>query len=280
MPVQGKSAGNSPDLPLETCVAAVRAAAAIVGAAAKNRSSLRWEKKQSSDFVTEVDRTAEREIDATIRARFPGATIVGEELSPGDRNSAGFTSAELSFVVDPLDGTTNFLHGYPQYAVSVAALAQGKLQAGAVLDVTADELFTATAGGGAFLNGARISVSEIDDPGRALIGTGFPFKRHELLPRYLAQFDRVTRGTAGVRRAGSAAIDLASVASGRFDGFWELDLAPWDVAAGILLVREAGGVVTDLSGTEAAVNFGGFIAGNHAMHAWLMNVVSGHPNSA
>ena len=269
MPVQGTSAGFSPDSLLERCVAAVRAAAAVIGNAANSRSSLKWEEKGSSDFVTDVDRAAEREIAAAIRARFPDATIVGEELSPGD-----LTSAELSFVVDPLDGTTNFLHGYPQYAVSVAALSRGDLLAGAVLDVTADELFTATSGGGSFLNGNRLSISEIHDPTRALIGTGFPFKQHEILPRYLGQFDRVMRGTAGVRRAGAAAIDLASVASGRFDGFWELDLAPWDVAAGILLVREAGGVVTDLSGKEATVNFGGFVAGNRAMHAWLMNVVS------
>jgi len=273
MPVQGKSEGNSPDLLLETSVAAVRGAAAVITDASFSRSALRWEEKGSSDFVTDVDRAAEREITAQIHARFPNATIVGEELSPGD-----LPSAELSFVVDPLDGTTNFLHGYPHYAVSVAVLVRGKLQAGAVLDVTADELFTATAGGGSFLNGNRISVSDIHDASRALIGTGFPFKQHKLLPRYLAQFDRVMRGTAGVRRAGSAAIDLASVASGRFDGFWELDLAPWDVAAGILLVREAGGVVTSLSGKEAEVNFGGFVAGNRAMHAWLMTIASDSSN--
>jgi len=133
MPVQGKSAGFSPDSLLERCVAAVRAAATVIGNAANSRSSLKWEEKGGSDFVTDVDRAAEREIAAAIRARFPDATIVGEELSPGD-----LTSAELSFVVDPLDGTTNFLHGYPQYAVSVAALSRGDLLAGAVLDVTAD----------------------------------------------------------------------------------------------------------------------------------------------
>lgn len=268
--MQAKTAtiDDSPGALLDACVRAARAAAAIISAASGGLASLKWEEKKDSDFVSEVDRGAERQITRIIHGLFPDATIVGEELSPG-----GILSANLTFIVDPLDGTTNFLHGYPQYAVSVAALKSGALRAGAVLDVTAQELFTASKGGGAFLGGNRISVSNIEDPTRALIGTGFPFKDHELLPRYLAQFDRVMRWTAGIRRAGSAAIDLASVACGRFDAFWELDLAPWDVAAGILLVREAGGVVTDLSGNPAPVNFGGFLAGNAAMHRWLLDAI-------
>ncbi len=269
MSVQGKSSDHSAESLLDACVAAANAAAVLIRGAAQTVASLEWEEKSGSDFVTEVDRAAEREIAGVILAKFPEATIVGEEFSPG-----GMTSSPLAFVVDPLDGTTNFLHGYPEYSVSVAAVKSGDLTAGAVLDVAASELFTATAGGGAFLNGERISVSKIHDASRSLIGTGFPFKKRDLLPRYLREFDLVMRGTSGVRRAGSAAIDLASVACGRFDGFWELDLAPWDVAAGILLVREAGGVVSDLSGKEATVNFGGFVAGNPVIHRWLTDTIS------
>lgn len=268
MALQGKSPETSPESLLGACVSAARAAGLVIAAAAGGRSSLRWEEKAESDFVSDVDRAAEREIAAILRSRFPAATLVGEELSPGD--SLG---ADLVFIVDPLDGTTNFLHGYPEYAVSVAAAASGTLLAGAVLNVTSGELFTAAAGGGSFRNGERISVSAIEDPGRALIGTGFPFKRHDLIERYIPQFDRVMRGTAGIRRAGSAALDLSNVACGRFDGFWELDLAPWDVAAGILIVREAGGPITDLAGREAAINFGAFVAGNPAIHKWLLETL-------
>ncbi len=268
MSVQGKSSDQSGESLLGACVAAANAAAVVIRKAARTVASVEWEEKTSFDFVSEVDRAAEREILRVLLERFPEAVVVGEEFSP-----RGLTSAPLAFVVDPLDGTTNFLHGYPEYSVSVAAMKSGDLRAGAVLDIAASELFTATAGAGAFLNGERIAVSKIHDASRSLIGTGFPFKKKGLLPRYLREFDLIMRGTSGVRRAGSAAIDLASVACGRFDGFWELDLAPWDVAAGILLVREAGGVVTDLSGKEATVNFGGFIAGNAAMHAWLLQII-------
>jgi myo-inositol-1(or 4)-monophosphatase len=268
MTLQGKSPEPSHRSLLDACVSAARAAGLVIAGSAGSLSSLTWEEKTESDFVSDVDRAAEREIATFLRSHFPAATLVGEELSPGD--SLG---ADLAFIVDPLDGTTNFLHGYPEYSVSVAAASSGKLLAGAVLNVPSGELFTATAGGGSFRNGERISVSSIEDPGRALIGTGFPFKRHDLLERYLPQFDRVMRGTAGIRRAGSAAIDLANLACGRFDGFWELDLAPWDIAAGMLIVREAGGCVTDLAGKEAGINFGGFVAGNPAIHQWLLGAI-------
>ncbi len=250
---------------------AASAAARVITAAAGGARSLIWESKSASDFVTQVDRDAESEIVRALRAAFPDAAIVGEELSPADL----VRPSGITFVVDPLDGTTNFLHGYPQYAVSIGALVDGALTAGIVLNAATADCFTATLGGGAYLNGNRIAVSSIDEPARALIGTGFPFKWHHLLDRYAQQFVEVSRQTAGIRRAGAAALDLADVACGRFDGFWELVLAPWDIAAGVLLIREAGGIVTDLQGREAAISHGPVVAGNPHLHPWLLDVLGG-----
>lgn len=253
---------------LSTAVAAAVQAAEIIRRFGANLPALSWEQKQPADFVTEVDRAAEARIRETVTTRHPEAAIIGEELSPDASSAAG-----LAFVVDPLDGTTNFLHGYPAFSVSIAALRDGVLVAGAILNVPSGELFTALAGGGARRSGQPVSVSEISEPARALIGTGFPFKHQHLLPAYLRQFEPVLRRTAGVRRAGSAALDLADVACGRFDAFWELMLAPWDVGAGLLLVREAGGVVTDLDGRAAELAHGPIVAGSPAMHAWLLQVI-------
>jgi myo-inositol-1(or 4)-monophosphatase len=178
------------------------------------------------------------------------------------------------FVVDPLDGTTNFLHGYPEYAVSIGVLVDGALAAGVVVDVPSDEIFTATAGGGAHLNGAPIRVSSIENPQRALFGTGFPFVRHEEIAPYVGQLARVMAGAAGARRAGAAALDLASVACGRFEGFWEMMLSPWDIAAGMLLVREAGGIVTTMEGVECPVARTSVVAGSAIMHPWLLRTIT------
>ena len=194
--------------------------------------------------------------------------MLGEELTPTALSGKG-----IVVIADPLDGTTNFLHGYPEYAVSIAVARDGALCAGVVLNVARDEEFTARRGAGAFLNGKRIKVSTLREPGRALIGTGFPFKTLEKLPLYLEQFSLVMRGTAGIRRAGSAALDLSNVACGRFDAFWELVLAPWDVAAGMLMVQEAGGIITDLEGNAPELHAEAFVAGNPAMHAWLLQTV-------
>jgi len=253
---------------LDAIVAAARAAGAIIRAAAPTASGLVWEEKSAFDFVSRVDRAAEEEIVRILTSAHPEAVVLGEELSPGQETAAG-----LAFIVDPLDGTTNFLHGYPEYAVSIAASEEGELVAGAVLNAATGELFTATSGGGARLDAASIAVSATTDHARALVGTGFPFRRLEELGRYGRQFDLVARRTAGIRRAGSAALDLSDVACGRFDAFWELSLSPWDVAAGLLLVREAGGVVTDLEGRPARPAFGGYVAGNPAMHDWLMQTL-------
>ncbi len=257
------------DVILHVAVEAAHAAAAVIRNASVHLGSLHWESKGSADFVTEVDRGAERAIAKIIGERFSDARVVGEELSP----ETGLSSPGLTFIADPLDGTTNFLHGYPQYAVSIGALQDGVLVAGVILNVTTSECFTAIVNQGARLNGKPIRVSEMSEPSRALIGTGFPFKQQDQLERYARQFIAVTRDTAGIRRAGSAALDLADVACGRFDGFWELDLAPWDISAGILLVREAGGVVTNFAGEERDVSAGPVIAGNPDIHLWLLRTL-------
>ncbi len=254
---------------LDIAVGAAAQAARVIQAAFGRRGSLVWEEKGSADFVTEADRGAEAAITEVIKSRCPEAGIVGEELSP----DAGLGGGGIHFVVDPLDGTTNFLHGYPEFAVSIGVMLGPDLVAGVVRNLARSETFTATRGGGAFLNGQPISVSRETETTRALIGTGFPFKRHDLLDEYSAQFAEVSRHTAGIRRAGSAALDLCNLACGRFDGFWELTLAPWDIAAGVLIVREAGGVVTDLRGDLKRVSEGAVVAGNPDIHAWLLRTV-------
>jgi myo-inositol-1(or 4)-monophosphatase len=273
--LQGNTDGHSsgvasPEEILAVAVDAAEAAAEVIRAASARLTDLVWESKGAADFVTDVDRAAESRILEIIGARFPDARVIGEELSP---NGAQPSAPGLTFVVDPLDGTTNFLHGYPQYSVSIAALSASDLTAGVVLNVTTGERFTAIAGQGAHLNGKRIHVSKLADPSRALIGTGFPFKQQKLLARYAQHFIAVSRETAGIRRAGSAALDLADVACGRFDGFWELDLAPWDIAAGILLVREAGGIVTHFDGAFRDTSAGPVVAGNPDIHRWLLRTL-------
>jgi myo-inositol-1(or 4)-monophosphatase len=253
---------------LDTALEAARAAASVIRGATADRHSLVWEKKGQSDFVSAVDKASEQRITEIVARRLPDAIVLGEELSPDAISSSG-----LVVIADPLDGTTNFLHGYPEYSVSIAIAHDGELCAAVVLNVLNGDEFTAMKGAGAFLNGTPIRVSRLREPTRALIGTGFPFKIPDELPRYLAQFDLVARGTAGIRRAGSAALDLSNVACGRFDAFWELTLAPWDIAAGILMVREAGGIITDLDGSEAQPVAGPLVAGNPAMHAWLLQTV-------
>ena len=219
--------------------------------------------------MSEIDVASEKAIGAVIRERHPDARLLAEELSSSNTDRAG-----LLFVADPLDGTTNFLHGFPWYAVSVAALVDGESVAGAVLNAANGDLFTATAGGGARRNGQPISVSAITDPIRSLIGTGFPFKQNSPVDEYLRVLPRIMTTTSGIRRPGAAALDLADVACGRFEAFWELSLAPWDIAAGLLLVREAGGIATDLTGAPAEVKHTGLVVGNPAMHAWLLAQLS------
>lgn len=256
---------------LELSIDAAREASGVIRDSGDELEELEWIEKAAMDFVTEVDRGAESAIIATIKREFPQAVFVGEELSP----DASLGSQELTFIVDPLDGTTNFLHGFPHFAVSIGVMHRSRLVTGVVLNVPRGDLFTAKLGKGASLNGTTVTVSSIHSTSRALIGTGFPFKNPDLLETYARQFVKVSRSTAGIRRAGSAALDLADVACGRFDGFWELVLAPWDVAAGMLLVTEAGGIITDLSGTSAVPKHGSYVAGNELIHGWLLETVQG-----
>lgn len=218
--------------------------------------------------MSEVDRAAEQAIGETVHDRHADARLLAEEMSSSTDAREG-----LVFVVDPLDGTTNFLHGFPWYAVSVAAMIDNDLVAGAVINVPTGELFTATKGGGARRNGQPIAVSTIDQPIRSLIATGFPFKEGAPVDAYLRMLPKIMRETSGIRRPGAAALDLVDVACGRFEAFWELTLNPWDIAAGVLLVREAGGVVTTISGEPIPIAPTSLIAGNPAMHAWLLGAV-------
>ncbi len=241
-----------------------RRAADHIRSAAHPGDPATWDVKGTSNFATQVDRDAESVIAETVMAAYPDCRVLGEELTPEEQG------AGLTWIVDPLDGTTNFLHGYPAYAVSIAASIDGVLQTGVVIDVPHDVTYWGTAGGGAWRDGQRLHVSRIDEPRFALVGTGFPFKAPDLLPGYQRQLETILRSTSGVRRAGSAALDLVHVASGFFDAFWELSLAPWDVAAGTLIAREAGAVVTDLTGDTNVLRQGPIVAGNPTLHRWLL----------
>ena len=249
-------------------ITAAARAADLIASRAGERANLEWRVKAHADFVSDVDTSAERIIRATISELAPGSTVMGEELSPESAPGSG-----THFIVDPLDGTTNFLHGYPEYAVSIALVLDGVLAAGVVQNAVTGECFTASLGRGAERNGARIVVSPNTDPARALIGTGFPFRSFANVERYLRQFEAVSRVTSGIRRAGSAALDLCDVACGRFDAFWELELSPWDFSAGVLIIREAGGIVTTIDGGSVPYTPSSIVAGSSSMHPWLLKVL-------
>ena len=254
--------------------AALEAARAAAAVHVKHLGSVQveeWSEKGIADFVTHVDREAEGRIVDVITSHFPDHDILAEEAA-SDGAQRDRTSDYL-WIADPLDGTTNFLHQYPMYCASVGLLHDGVPVVAAVCASNGDE-WTATRGGGAFRNGKPISVSAGAPMRRALIGTGFPFKKPDVLDAYLAQFRNVSGNVSDVRRAGSAAMDLCHVASGYLDGFWELDLRPWDYAAGVLLIREAGGVVTDVNGAEPNyVNEGGILAGNPEIYSELRRIL-------
>ena len=240
-------------------VRAARAAGNIIQRNADRIHDLKISKKADNDFVTEVDRQAEQAIIETIKAAYPDHAFFGEETgASGD--------SENVWIIDPLDGTTNYLHGFPQYAISIALQQNGQLTQAVVFDPTRNELFTASRGSGALLNNQRIRVSRRRNLDGALIGTGFPFKEQERLELFLDTFRAMFPMTAGIRRPGSAALDLAYVACGRLDGFWEFGLCPWDMAAGVLLVQEAGGAVMDMTGRDDYLKCGDIIAGNSYLH--------------
>jgi myo-inositol-1(or 4)-monophosphatase len=231
--------------------------------------------KGRADLVTAVDEAAERAVAEVIRARFPGDVVVGEELS------SAHVHAGRRWYVDPIDGTTNFVHGHPFVCVSICFADDGGPAAAVIQAPLLDHVYTASRGGGARLNGEPIRVTEVDDPGRALLATGFPFKRGKgELDAYMLLVADAVRQTQDVRRAGSAALDLAFVAAGRVEGFFEIGLAPWDVAAGILLVHEAGGRVTGWPGdADPPLHSGRVLASNGRLHGWMEALAARHlPN--
>jgi myo-inositol-1(or 4)-monophosphatase len=254
---------------LHLATAAAARAAAYLRSVERPADPTRWGVKSARDFVTDVDRTAEGLIREMVLEAEPGAAVVGEELGP-ELHTEG-----LIWIVDPLDGTTNFLHGYPWYAVSLAAAIDGVFEVGVIVNVPRNETVTARRGGGAWLEGRRLSVSPISDPGFALIGTGYPFRDLSRIDEYQAQFARISGAASGLRRAGSAALDLVSVASGHFEAFWEQQLSAWDIAAGALIVREAGGLVTDFEGRDVGIEHSSVVAGSPAMHRWLLEAIRG-----
>jgi myo-inositol-1(or 4)-monophosphatase len=227
--------------------------------------NLQVSRKGPADFVSAADHRAEETIKAELKRARPGYGFLMEESG----ETAG-EDAQHRWIVDPLDGTTNFLHGIPQFAISIALERQGKLHAALVYDPIADSLFTAERGGGAFLNDRRLRVASRQNLADCVIATGMPWKGHGDHARYLKELAAITPLVSGIRRFGAAALDLAWVAAGRFDGFWERGLSPWDVAAGMLIVREAGGFVTDLDGGDTVLEKGDAVAGNEAVHRQLL----------
>ncbi|MGB5345754.1 MAG: inositol monophosphatase family protein [Woeseia sp.] len=216
---------------------------------------MKIEQKGRNDFVSEADRAAERAVLSAIEKHYPDHAILAEE-------SGQSGESEYVWVIDPLDGTTNYLHGFPVFCVSIAVLHNGKPEHAVVYDPLRQELFTASKGAGAQLDGRRIRVSKTTMLERALLGTGFPYRDSNLdLDAYLAMFKKALENTAGVRRPGSAALDLCYVAAGRIDGFWETGLKSWDIAAGALLIREAGGIISGLDGSDDYLDSGHVLAG-------------------
>jgi len=234
--------------------------------------TLKIDNKGMNDFVTEVDRAAEQVIIEVLRKTYPDHAILAEESGYQKGKS------EYEWVIDPLDGTTNYLHGFPQFSISIALKHKGVLEQALVYDPMHEEMFTASRGEGAQLNDRRIRVTARKGLEGALLGTGFPYREQAHLDAYMGMFKSFIRETAGIRRPGSAALDLAYVAAGRVDGFWELGLAQWDIAAGALLVKEAGGVISDFGGGERYLESGNVIAGGIKVHNMMRKKIDPHLN--
>jgi len=252
---------------LNIAVRAARRAGSIINRAALGGEALVVKTKRANDFVTQVDRAAEEAIIEIVRKAYPDHGFLAEE------SGATSKDAEYRWIIDPLDGTTNFIHAFPQYCVSIGIEHRGALAHAVIYDPLKNELFTASKGRGAFLNDRRVRVSKCTRLQDALIGTGFPFKEVSRLERYGRQLERFMRVAAGVRRAGAAALDLAYVACGRLDGFWELGLSPWDMAAGALLIQEAGGLVGDLEGEAGFLERGDICAGTPKIFPALLEAL-------
>ena len=257
---------------LNIAVKAARRAGQIINRASLDVGNLKVDVKRQSDYVTEVDRAAEAAIIDMLRDTYPDHGILAEESGLAGTSA----SSEYQWIIDPLDGTTNFIHGLPQYAVSIGLAHRGVMTQAVVYDPNRNELFTATRGGGAYLNDKRIRVAKRTRLEDALLGTGFPFRVFTHIDAYMAIFRDVAQRTAGMRRPGAASLDLAWVACGRIDGFWELGLSPWDMAAGTLLITEAGGLVGDLSGEPGYMKTGNIVGGNPKIFAQLVQLIAPH----
>jgi myo-inositol-1(or 4)-monophosphatase len=253
---------------LNIAVRAARRAGSIINRAALDGSALEVKSKHVHDYVTQVDRAAEEAIIGIVHKAYPDHAFLAEESG-----SSG-AEAEYRWIIDPLDGTTNFIHGFPQYCVSIAVEQRGALAHAVIYDPGRNELFTASKGRGAFLNDRRIRVSKCARMQDALVGTGFPFKELKRVELYLGQLRRLMSDASGVRRAGAAALDLAYVACGRLDAFWELGLSPWDMAAGALLIQEAGGLVGDLEGDSGFMDSGDVCAATPKLFPALLEALA------
>ena len=255
---------------LNIAVKAARAAGAIINRAALDLEVIQVGSKGPNDFVSEVDRAAEQAIIETLLEAYPDHGILAEESG----RAHGRQDSDFTWIIDPLDGTTNFLHGLPVYAVSIALAHRGVVQQGVVYDPTRNDLFYASRGRGAFCNDRRLRVSKRTRLADALIGTGFPFRRGDNFKRYLKMFEAVMQNCAGVRRPGAAALDLCYVAAGWYDGFFETGLAPWDVAAGSLMITEAGGLIGNFTGEADYLHQREVVAGTPRVYGQLVQMLA------
>jgi myo-inositol-1(or 4)-monophosphatase len=262
---------------LTIAVRAARRAGSIINRAALDPGGLQISSKRANDFVTEIDRAAEAAIIETVQKAYPEHAILAEESGASEPAKAGASepakAAEFRWIIDPLDGTTNFIHGFPQYCVSIGVEHRGAMAHAVIYDPVKNELFTCSKGGGAFMNDRRIRVTKCTRLQDALIGTGFPFKELERVDLYLRQLRFLMERSSGVRRAGAAALDLAYVACGRLDAFWELGLSPWDMAAGSLLIQEAGGLVGGLKGEQDFMESGDVVASAPKLFSQLLEAM-------
>jgi myo-inositol-1(or 4)-monophosphatase len=253
---------------LNTAIKAARRGATIINRASFDLDRVESSEKQHNDFVTEVDKAAEAAIIETLLSAYPNHAVLAEESG-----ATGNQSGEFVWIIDPLDGTTNFIHGFPQYCVSIALQQNGVTTQAVVFDPTRNELFAATKGAGAFLNDKRVRVAKRDKLADALIGTGFPFRSESDIDAYIPMFKAMSGKCQGLRRPGSAALDLAYVATGRLDGFFEKGLKPWDIAAGALIVTEAGGITGNFEGESDYLFKGDVISASPKIFAQMLNIL-------
>ena len=257
---------------LNIAVKAARKAGTVINRASRNLDTLAVREKAANDYVSEVDKEAEQTIIRTLLEAYPKHSILAEES--GTTNTAA--QSDYQWIIDPLDGTTNFVHGFPQYAVAIALSHKGVITQAVVYDPCNNDLFTATKGVGAYLNDARLRVGKRGQLKGSLVGTSFPFKEHHHLDAYLGMQRDIMQTAGGIRRAGSAVLDLAYVAASRLDAVWAMGLAPWDLAAGTLLITEAGGTVTDLQGKDQYMQSGNIVAGNIKVLSDLLKCLGPH----